>query len=123
MLYDLNIAWSPTTPPAELDRTLSFAKTLGYDVVALNHTIQGPIPTAALTNPIPELTPSPSVPRKPSKTPTPAPAPPPPTNLPTVLRRATLTITDPATTNYRLADHARIYDLLAVRPTTEKAFA
>ncbi|KAK1755214.1 RNase P subunit p30-domain-containing protein [Echria macrotheca] len=118
MLYDLNIAWSPTTPPAELDRTLKFAKTLGYDVVALNHTIQGPIPTTALTNPIPELTPSPSVPRKPSpKTPPTDPG------LPTVLRRATLTITDPATTNYRLADHARAYDLLAVRPTTEKAFA
>ncbi|KAG7293255.1 hypothetical protein NEMBOFW57_003301 [Staphylotrichum longicolle] len=32
MLYDLNIAWSPGTPPAELERTLKFAKNLGYDV-------------------------------------------------------------------------------------------
>ncbi|KAK4129612.1 PHP domain-like protein [Parathielavia appendiculata] len=154
MLYDLNIAWSPGTPSAELERTLKFAKTLGYDVVALNHTISGPIPTqpTPITNPVPQLTPPhPSYPGgatipEPTKTttitttaktnlPTNASSALPPSSksksnspsssqsLPTVLRRATLTITDPSTTNYRLPDYARAYDLLALRPTSDKSFS
>lgn len=105
MLYDLNIAWSPSLPPSDLDRTLRFAKSLGYDVVALNHPITASIPNAPspITSPIPALPPSPS--------------------LPTLLRRVTLTITDPSTTNYRLLDYSRAYDLLALRPTSEKAFS
>lgn len=105
MLYDLNIAWSPSLPPTDLDRTLRFAKSLGYDVVALNHSITTSIPNAPspITSPIPSLPPSPS--------------------LPTLLRRVTLTITDPSTTNYRLLDFSRAYDLLALRPTSEKAFS
>ncbi|KAK0632085.1 RNase P subunit p30-domain-containing protein [Immersiella caudata] len=115
MLYDLNIPWSPTTAPSDLERTLRFAKNLGYDVVALNHTVSTPIPgtPAPIVNPLPLLNPpkstitttSPSTP-----------------SLPTTLRRVTLTITDPSTTNYRLPDYTRAYDLLALRPTTEKAF-
>ncbi|KAK0746396.1 RNase P subunit p30-domain-containing protein [Schizothecium vesticola] len=109
MLYDLNIAWSPSTPAADLDRTLRFAKNLGYDVVALNHALTGAIPNAPspIANPIPHLNP----PASPSP------------SLPTLLRRVTITITDPATTNYRLLDFARAYNLLALRPTSEKAFA
>ncbi|KAK3341267.1 RNase P subunit p30-domain-containing protein, partial [Lasiosphaeria hispida] len=105
MLYDLNIAWSPSTPLAELERTLKFAKSLGYDVVALTHAIPLPIPTtpSSIVSPLPTLAPSPL--------------------LPTILRRATLTITDPATTNYRLPDFARAYDLLALRPANDKAFS
>lgn len=105
MLYDLNIAWSPSLPPSDLDRTLRFAKSLGYDVVALNHPITTSIPNAPspITSPIPPLPASPS--------------------LPTLLRRVTLTITDPSTTNYRLLDFSRAYDLLALRPTSEKAFS
>lgn len=105
MLYDLNIAWSPSIPPSDLDRTLRFAKSLGYDVVALNHPITTSIPNAPspITSPIPPLPASPS--------------------LPTLLRRVTLTITDPSTTNYRLLDFSRAYDLLALRPTSEKAFS
>ncbi|AEO70164.1 d709f683-cc1b-4049-9c79-e32d8e28d6ca [Thermothielavioides terrestris] len=150
MLYDLNIAWSPGTPAAELERTLRFAKTLGYDVVALNHIISGPIPTLPnpITNPIPQLTPPhPSYPGGSTTTRTTT-APPktqsgtttnlsttaasalPATSrsrsapaLPTTLRRATLVITDPATTNYRLPDFARAYDLLALRPTSDKSFS
>lgn len=112
MPFDLNIAWSPTTAPAELERTLKFAKYLGYDAVALNHTIAGPIPNAPapITNPIPDLT---------RTTTTPQPTP----SLPTTLRRVTLTITDPTTINYRLPDYARAYDLLALRPTSEPAFS
>ncbi|KAK4153230.1 RNase P subunit p30-domain-containing protein [Chaetomidium leptoderma] len=134
MLYDLNIAWSPGTPAAELERTLKFAKNLGYDVVALNHIISdAAIPTqpTPITNPIPQLTPPhPSYPSSSSSSTTnlsttaPSSLPPPTTNqLPTTLRRATLTITDPATTNYRLADHARAYDLVALRPTSDKSFS
>ncbi len=141
MLYDLNIAWSPGTPAAELERTLKFAKNLGYDVVALNHIISGPIPTqpTPITNPIPQLTPPhTSYPGSTSTTTsstttttnlsTTAPSSLPPTSkstpsLPTTLRRATLTITDPSTTNYRLADYARAYDLLALRPTSDKSFS
>jgi ribonuclease P/MRP protein subunit RPP1 len=145
MLYDLNIAWSPGTPAAELERTLKFAKNLGYDVVALNHIISGPIPTqpTPITNPIPQLTPPhPSYPggatTKPTTTTTSstttttnlsttaATSLPPSSSkspLPTTLRRATLTITDPSTTNYRLPDYARAYDLLALRPTSDKSFS
>ncbi|KAK3987029.1 ribonuclease P-like protein [Cladorrhinum sp. PSN332] len=127
MLYDLNIAWSPGTPATDLESTLRFAKGLGYDVVALNHTISGPsIPTQPnpITNPI---TLPPSAPTHPSY---PIPiysssssfSSTPSKSLPIILRRATLLITDPATTNYRLADFTRTYDLLALRPTSDKSF-
>ncbi|KAM7194284.1 RNase P subunit p30 domain containing protein [Naviculisporaceae sp. PSN 640] len=144
MLYDLNIAWSPTTPAHELEQTLRFAKNLGYDVVALNHQISnGSIPNLPnqIINPIPQLTPPhssfpggaslPSVSTKPgtvtnlsttaassSITTSSSSA-----SLPTVLRRATIIINDPATTNYRVADFTRAYDLVALRPTNEKAFS
>ncbi|KAK3398110.1 RNase P subunit p30-domain-containing protein [Sordaria brevicollis] len=144
MLYDLNIAWSPTTPVSDLERTLKFAKNLGYDVVALNQTITGNIPTSPhpIINPIPQLTPPhPSFPGGGSSTSgnpstrttktttnlstTASSAVPPSSSssLPTVLRRVTLTVTDPSTTNYRLLDFARSYDLLALRPTNDKAFS
>lgn len=124
MLYDLNVAWSPGTPATDLERTLRFANNLGYDVVALNHIITTAIPTqpSAITNPIPQLTPSTSTPT-PTSTTTKPNAATTPSHLPTTLRRVTLTITDPSTTNYRLGDFTRAYDLVALRPTTEKAFA
>ncbi|KAK1767110.1 putative rnase p subunit p30 protein [Phialemonium atrogriseum] len=124
MLYDLNIAWSPSTSSAQLQRTLKFASSLGYDVVALNHTVSAPIPSQVI-NPIPLLTaPPPSHPQ-------PSPLPPSssssssssfPDKLPTTLRRATVVISDPAT-NHRLASFASAYDVVAARPTTEKAFS
>lgn len=125
MLYDLNIAWSPSTSSAQLQRTLKFASSLGYDVVALNHTVSAPIPSQVI-NPIPLLTaPLPSHPQ-------PSPLPPSssssssssssPDKLPTTLRRATVVISDPAT-NHRLASFASAYDVVAARPTTEKAFS
>ncbi|KAK0734287.1 RNase P subunit p30-domain-containing protein [Lasiosphaeria miniovina] len=141
MLYDLNLAWTPGVPTTELQRTLRFAKNLGYDVVALNHTVTGAIPTvpSAVVNPIPLLnnptstSPPPPPPSTTTKTTnlstTVAAAIPPPSHsaaaaaLPTILRRVTLVVTDPATTNYRLPDFARAYDVLAVRPANEKAFA
>ncbi|KAK1480454.1 RNase P subunit p30 [Colletotrichum tamarilloi] len=122
MLYDLNIPWSPTTSPADLARTISFASSLGYTVLALNHTITPPIPSQ-ITNPLPKF---------PSHSATVTP--PPPTGTPsqpsqqqqqnkqpTILHRVTVTLSDPSQ-NYRLPTLALAYDILAVRPTTEKAF-
>jgi ribonuclease P/MRP protein subunit RPP1 len=43
MFYDLNVAWSASD--SQLPRTLAFLDELGYNVVALNHTISGKLPT------------------------------------------------------------------------------
>ncbi|KAI1632099.1 RNase P subunit p30-domain-containing protein [Biscogniauxia mediterranea] len=118
MLYDLNIAWSPTTSADDLTRTLRFSASLGYDVVALNHTISPPIPPQ-VTNPIPEFPPSSSSSstdnnKNANKQNTSPP-------LPTVLRRATLLFSDPSQ-QHRIPQLASTYDMLALRPQTEKAF-
>jgi len=111
MLYDLNIPWSPQTGAVDLDRTLRFSASLGYDVVALNHVIGGAIPPQ-VTNLIPKynnkLPPSPS-----SSIPRP--------NFPTVLRRATVVLSEPSQ-HHRLPQLAAAYDILAVRPVTEDSF-
>ena len=106
MLYDLNILWTPTTRPADLEATLRTSAALGYSVVALNHIITPPLrgPTIANPIPLPPYTTSTTPPK-----------------LPRLLRRATLLLSDPSAT-HRLAELSRAYDLLAVRPTTEKAF-
>ncbi|KFA55008.1 hypothetical protein S40293_02342 [Stachybotrys chartarum IBT 40293] len=105
MLYDLNIAWSPSTPASTLLATLAQASALGYDTVALNHTLTLPFP-AAPTSPFPPL-PRPSSPSQ---------------KLPAVLRRATLPLADPAASNYRLSSLLPVYDILAIRPLTRDAF-
>ncbi|KAI0975339.1 RNase P subunit p30-domain-containing protein [Xylaria arbuscula] len=111
MLYDLNIAWSPHTNQAELERTLRFSASLGYDVVALNHTLGAPIPPN-ITNAIPKYEPpSPSSSLSPSQP-----------KLPTVLRRATVVLTEPSQ-HHRLPQLASTYDILAVRPQTEESFS
>ncbi|KAI0433818.1 RNase P subunit p30-domain-containing protein [Xylaria sp. FL1042] len=110
MLYDLNIAWSPHASPADLERTLRFSASLGYDVVALNHTLGAPIP-ANITNPLPKFDSSPS----------PSPSKPKP-KLPTVLRRATVLLSEPSQ-HHRLPQLASAYDILAVRPQTEDSFS
>ncbi|KAF4784715.1 RNase P subunit p30 [Colletotrichum scovillei] len=122
MLYDLNIPWSPTTSPADLARTISFASSLGYTVLALNHTITPPIPSQ-ITNPLPKF-PSQSTTTAIPSPPTGTTSQPPqqqPSKQPTILHRATVTLSDPSQ-NYRLPTLALAYDILAVRPTTEKAF-
>ncbi|KAG8163554.1 hypothetical protein KVR01_006851 [Diaporthe batatas] len=130
MLYDLNIHWTPQTSASELERTLRFSASLGYNVVAINHTFSAPIPSQ-INNPVPQLGPvhssfpsqnhrhgqSSSAP-----TPTGEDAPTNKPKLPTTLRRATVVVTDPAT-NYRLPSIAAAYDIVACRPTTDKAFA
>lgn len=137
MLYDLNIVWTPQTTRAELERTLRFSHSLGYDVVALNHTFAAPI-AAQATNPIPQLgLAHPSFPppqaqaqqpddhqqqQQPASSSSSSSLPHSnKTNLPITLRRATVLAADPAT-NHRFPLLASAYDLLACRPTTEKAF-
>jgi ribonuclease P/MRP protein subunit RPP1 len=90
----------PPDPTAEY--THAKLQTVKYSVLALNHLITGAIPPQ-ITNPIPAALPFKL----------------PPTI--TVLRRCTLTISDPSH-NHRLPALAQAYDILALRPTTEKAF-
>lgn len=128
MLYDLNIHWTPQTSASELERTLKFSASLGYNVVAINHTFSAPIPSQ-INNPIPQLGPvHSSFPSQnhrhdqSSSAPTPTGENATTNKLPTTLRRATVVVTDPAT-NYRLPSVAAAYDIVACRPTTDKAFA
>lgn len=124
MLYDLNIVWTPQTAPSDLERTLKFSHALGYNVVALNHTIEAPVP-AQITNPIPQIGPvHPSFPppRQTTAAAAAAATSSPRSRLPITLRRATVLLADPAT-NHRLPALAAAYDLVAARPTTDKAFA
>ncbi|KAH8682364.1 RNase P subunit p30 [Xylariales sp. PMI_506] len=110
MLYDLNIAWSPLTSTAELTKTLKFSSSLGYDVVALNHTISLPVP-GQITNPLPKWPSGQGGEADAGQD----------QRLPTVLHRVTVPLTDPAV-HHRLPQLAQIYDILALRPSTDKAF-
>ncbi|KYK54596.1 ribonuclease P complex subunit Pop2 [Drechmeria coniospora] len=105
MLYDLNLAWSPATTADRLLQTLSLAHSLGYATVALNHTLEAPYPA----NPTSPFPPRPEASPSGSK-------------LPHVLHRATLPVSDPAASSYRLHALANVYDIIAVRPLTEQAF-
>ncbi|KAL9101997.1 MAG: hypothetical protein Q9163_002797 [Psora crenata] len=99
MYYDLNVQY--TSNKAELQGTLAFLAELGYSTVALNHTITGNVP-ADITNQIPKTL-SFDLPPKLK-----------------ILRRCTLVHSDPSQ-NYRLSILSSIYDVVAVRPMTEKA--
>lgn len=99
MFYDLNIPYTPNDH--NLPRTLAFSQELGYNVVALNHTISGKLPTdmtSAISDPLPFKDVPPKL---------------------TVLRRVTLVLTE-AHQNARLAALAKEYDILAVRPVDER---
>ncbi|KAK8016490.1 RNase P subunit p30-domain-containing protein [Apiospora rasikravindrae] len=131
MLYDLNIAWSPSTTQSELTQTLKFSASLGYNAVALNHLIENVPPQPK--NPLPRF-PSQTSQSQPTKAsigdnnnksrnveqkqdqakddP----------SLPTVLHRATVCMSDPAGVQ-RIPQLASLYDIVAVRPTTEKEFS
>ncbi|XDG08780.1 hypothetical protein ABKA04_008395 [Annulohypoxylon sp. FPYF3050] len=116
MLYDLNITWSSSTSAADLERTLRFSSQLGYNVVALNHTLDAPL-SSQLTNPIPKITP----PQPTSQQSTTLQNENRNQRIPTVLRRLTINLSDPAQ-NPQLPKASQLYDLLAIRPQTEKAF-
>ncbi|KAL8783375.1 MAG: hypothetical protein Q9213_004694 [Squamulea squamosa] len=98
MFYDLNVPY--TANHAELQRTLAFLAELGYNTVALSVSFSGKLP-ADLTCPIPSSLPFPV-----------------PHSL-QILTRCTLTLNDPSQ-NHRLNSLATAYDLLAIRPTSEK---
>ncbi|KAI4206605.1 MAG: hypothetical protein LQ346_000995 [Caloplaca aetnensis] len=98
MFYDLNVPY--TANHAELQRTLIFIAELGYNTLALSHTIAGKLP-ADLTCPIPSPLPIAS-----------------PKNL-RILTRCTLHLSDPSQ-NHRISTLASNYALLAVRPISEK---
>ncbi|KAJ5528045.1 RNase P subunit p30 [Penicillium frequentans] len=96
MFYDLNVPYSPDDP--EVPHTLNFLAELGYTTIALSQTITGKLP--------PSLTPPPLPPN-------------PPKSL-QLLTRLNLTLSDPAQ-NQRLSNLTQLYDLVALRPTNEKA--
>ncbi|RDW81717.1 ribonuclease P subunit p30 family protein [Aspergillus mulundensis] len=96
MYYDLNVPYSPGD--SEISATLSFLAELGYTTVALSQTIAGKLP------------PSPTPPSLPSDV---------PKGL-TLLTRLNLPLSDPAQ-NQRLTSIAQAYDLIALRPSNEKA--
>ncbi|KAL3475410.1 RNase P subunit p30-domain-containing protein [Aspergillus californicus] len=96
MFHDLNVPYSPGDP--DISGTLHFLAELGYTTVALSHTITGKLP------------PNPTFPPLPSNA---------PKGL-TLLSRLNLPISDPAQ-NQRLVSIAQSYDLIALRPTNEKA--
>ncbi|CAK7201239.1 RNA-binding RNA processing protein rpp1 [Sporothrix eucalyptigena] len=109
MLHDLSLVWTPSTTPAELANTLAMSAELGYDVVALDHVYAGGAVPSTITSPLGEAvaaaTPLLSGSRKKAR----------------ILHRATVVVAD-TTVNHRLGAVAAAYDLVAVRPTTEKAF-
>jgi ribonuclease P/MRP protein subunit RPP1 len=101
MIYDLNVPWTSSTPPATLSRTITFLNSLDYTTLALSHTLNASSLPSQITNPIPSTISTPP-------------------NT-TILRRCTLILSDPAQ-NSRLTALAQTFDILAVRPTTEKAY-
>ncbi|CAG9950858.1 unnamed protein product [Clonostachys rosea f. rosea IK726] len=103
MLYDLNVPWSPSTTDSQLLQTLTLSASLGYGAVALNTTLTQ-APSGQQGVPFPKLSPDSS------------------TKLPRILHRATLVLDDPAASNFSLPALVRMYDILAVRPLSDKAF-
>ncbi|KAF2281235.1 ribonuclease P complex subunit Pop2 [Westerdykella ornata] len=99
MFYDLNIPWSENL--GELQRTVAFLYELGYDVIALTHTLAGKVPSD-LTPPIPTPLPFPTPPRL------------------RILRRCTLYMHDLGLNNKLLSQLREHYDILAARPTNER---
>lgn len=103
MFYDLNVPFNANA--SQLQATLDFAAELGYNTLALSHTLSGKLPTTIPATPIPLPPPDVVVPRGMS-----------------LISRATFTISD-ASQNHRVSGLQSSYDLLALRPTTEKALS
>lgn len=137
MLYDLNLAWSPSIAVRDINRTLRFSASLGYDVVALDHTLYPPY-GPKVSNPIPVITGPESAQQEGC-----APAPIAPASSlsvadgsrprafpSSVLRRCTVTLSDapgdgknggPHIPARFLTQLASEYDIVALRPTSERA--
>ncbi|KAJ5622378.1 RNase P subunit p30 [Penicillium herquei] len=96
MFYDLNVPYSPDDP--DVPHTLNFLAELGYTTIALSQNITGKLPATIKPPPLPQN---------------------PPKSL-QLLTRLNLTLADPAQ-NQRLNNLSQAYDLVALRPTNEKA--
>jgi ribonuclease P/MRP protein subunit RPP1 len=96
--HDLNVPY--TTNHVDLSNTLAFHSELGYSVVAISLSVTGKLPSQPQPIPVAQLT----IPKSITK----------------ILTRLTITISD-TTQNHRLTSFLPHYDLLALRPTTEKA--
>ncbi|CAK7235825.1 RNA-binding RNA processing protein rpp1 [Sporothrix curviconia] len=115
MLHDLSLVWTPSTTPVELANTLAMSAELGYDVVALDHVYQGAVPST-IASPLGDaITAAASSSFPPSSSDSSS------RRTPRILHRATVVVSD-LTVNHRLGAIAAVYDIVAVRPTTEKAF-
>ena len=95
--YDLNVPYESNAQ--ELSRTLAFHAELGFTQIAITLSITGKIPATPPPVPVESIT----VPKSVS-----------------LLTRLTLHIHDPSQ-NHGLAQLQSAYDLIALRPTTEKA--
>lgn len=95
--YDLNLPYIGNVQ--DLSRTLAFHAELGFAQVAISIPITGKIPTTLPTIPLESLTVPKSI---------------------TLSTRLNLTVSDPSQ-NHRLASLQSQYNLIALRPTTEKA--
>jgi ribonuclease P/MRP protein subunit RPP1 len=105
MFYDLGLLYPPTTNPSELSRTLAFSAELGYSCLALTRTLTGKVPTNLSNDSISLPLPNVTVPKS-----------------MTLLTRITFTISDPSQ-NHRLSSLQSAYNIVALRPTNEKALA
>ncbi|KAI4101411.1 MAG: hypothetical protein LQ339_005060 [Xanthoria mediterranea] len=122
MFYDLNIPY--TTNHAELQRTLAFVAELGFNTIAISVSLSGKLPTdlvRAYNSNIPTKPENPHqlIPIQFQTSPIPSPL---PFSIPPtlhILTRCTLTLSDPSQ-NHRLTSLTSLYDLLAIRPTSEK---
>jgi ribonuclease P/MRP protein subunit RPP1 len=94
--HDLNVVYKPGD--SGLAQTLSFLAELEYSVVALALSVTGKLPAAPEPIELPDAPPG-----------------------MTLLTRLDLTVSDPSQ-NHRLASLQSAYSLIALRPTTDKAF-
>jgi ribonuclease P/MRP protein subunit RPP1 len=95
--YDLNVPHDPNAQ--DLSRTLAFHAELGFTQIAITLSITGKIPATPPLLPLESITVPSSV---------------------SLLTRLTVHIHDPSQ-NHRLAQLQSAYNLIALRPTTEKA--
>lgn len=105
MFYDLNLPYPTTTNAIELSRTLSFSAELGYNCVALSRILSGKVPINLISEAI-------SLPPLNVNVP----------NSMKLLTRITFIISDPSQ-NHRLSLLQSAYNIVALRPTNEKALA
>ncbi|KAI0996894.1 hypothetical protein K3495_g11289 [Podosphaera aphanis] len=101
-MYDLNVPWTTATASPTLERIIDFLVELGYHTLALSYVQSDKNIPSKLSNPLPRADSLKVSPRA------------------TLLRRCTFIFSDPSQ-NHRLSSITPLYDILAIRPTNEKA--